>query len=99
MQPRVRHNFECCERPDDQGISISSAGAADGTRRQINMSFVLSEAATGTREVLHLFRDVTDRRRVERAAASEPGSGSHKHREAVNNVSVNGFRLPPLTTP
>ena len=42
--------------------------ATDGSHTHINMSILLLDQDSGGRRVLHLFRDVTDRRRVERAS-------------------------------
>ena len=71
---------------------------ADGSYRQINMSILLVRQEAGGRHVLHLFRDVTDRRRVEHASADHFSSISGRSKKPVNGLSANGYRLPPLTT-
>lgn len=71
---------------------------ADGSHRQINMSVVLIGQETGGRRVLHLFRDVTDRRRVEHASAGHLPSNVGRLKKTVADLSTNGYRLPPLTT-
>ena len=73
--------------------------ATDGTLRQFNMSILLvGEPGTkpNERRVLHLFREVTARRRVEQASAA--ASRSHPSGKANSSLTPPGYRLPPLTT-
>ncbi len=75
--------------------------AADGSHKQINMSILLilgPAAKANERRILHLFRDVTDRRNVEHAAAGNPVSHSGWSDKSVDDLSPGGYRLPPLTT-
>ena len=71
---------------------------ADGSYRQINMSILLVGQAAGGHRVLHLFRDVTDRRRVERASSDHLPAISAPSKKTVGGLPTNGYRLPPLTT-
>ncbi len=74
---------------------------ANGPSKRINMSILLvagPTAITGERRILHLFRDVTDRRKVEHAAAGNPVPHSQRSDKSVGDLSASGYRLPPLTT-
>ncbi|MDA1278848.1 MAG: PAS and helix-turn-helix domain-containing protein [Chloroflexi bacterium] len=70
----------------------------DGAPVLLNMSVLLLRSGPSPREVLHLFRDVTDRRSVERA--SSPGRSAVNGELAVTNgnSTVVQYKLPPLTT-
>jgi PAS domain S-box-containing protein len=75
--------------------------AADGSLKQINMSVLLivgPAVKANERRILHLFRDVTDRRKVEHAAAGNPVPHSQRSDKSVGDLSASGYRLPPLTT-
>ncbi|MBT4126825.1 MAG: PAS and helix-turn-helix domain-containing protein [Chloroflexi bacterium] len=69
---------------------------ASGDVKSINMSIVLPMQGSGSREILHLFRDVTDRRRVESASVGSSIPSIDKPQNATHTSS--GFRLPALTT-
>ena len=69
---------------------------ANGDVKNINMSIVLPMQGSGSREILHMFRDVTDRRRVESASVSLSNSSIDQPNNTTH--SPTGFRLPPLTT-
>ncbi|MBC8452924.1 MAG: PAS and helix-turn-helix domain-containing protein [Chloroflexi bacterium] len=73
---------------------------SDGELKSLNMSIVLPAQDSESREILHLFRDVTDRRRVESASAPQPVQdlGQSKKTATGSGLSPNGYRLPPLTT-
>ena len=49
---------------------------ADGKPVSINMSVMLPAQGSGSRDILHVFRDVTDRRRVENASNFDAGHDS-----------------------
>ncbi len=65
---------------------------SNGDIKTLNMSIVLRPANDGPREIIHLFRDVTDRRRVEQITAN-PADGT-----ATRSPHRSSYRLPPLTT-
>lgn len=69
---------------------------ASGDIKNINMSIVLPGQGSGSREILHMFRDVTDRRRVESASVSPSNPSIDNSKSSIH--SPTGFRLPPLTT-
>lgn len=69
---------------------------ANGDVKNINMSIVLPIQGSGSREILHMFRDVTDRRRVESASVSLSNSSIDQPNNTTHSPA--GFRLPPLTT-
>jgi DNA-binding NarL/FixJ family response regulator len=71
---------------------------ADGEIVQINMSVLLPAQGSGSREVLHLFRDVTDRRRVESASVHDSVHSAQRSKKSINGLPSVGYRLPPLTT-
>ncbi len=71
---------------------------SEGVVKNINMSIMLPTPGSGSREILHLFRDVTDRRRVERASASSDFHPTGNLPESGSGLAPAGYRLPPLTT-
>jgi len=71
----------------------------DGSVKNINMSIVLPSQGSGTREILHLFRDVTDRRKVESVSAGSPLQAvGQVNKSSTSRIAPAGYRLPPLTT-
>ncbi len=71
---------------------------SDGTNKSINMSIVLPAQGSGHREILHLFRDVTDRRRVESVSLSPTNQAQFQTKSAVNDFQLPSLRIPSLTT-
>lgn len=77
---------------------------ADGSVKTINMSVLLPAQGSGSRDIVHIFRDVTDRRRVEQASvrptrnASDGASSTASGTGDISGIQHNGYRLPPLTT-
>ncbi len=71
---------------------------SDGETVQINMSILLPAQGSGSRDVLHVFRDVTDRRRVESASVQDSVRLDQRSRKSTSGLSSSGYRLPPLTT-
>ena len=65
---------------------------SNGDIKTLNVSIVLRAANNGPREIIHLFRDVTDRRRVEQitGTATQSNKTASPHRSS--------YRLPSLTT-
>lgn len=56
---------------------------SEGEFRQINVSTILPSQVDESQDIFHVFRDVTDRRRVEIASTI---------------TDINGYRIPQLTT-
>ncbi len=77
---------------------------ADGSSKTINMSILLPAQGSESRDIVHLFRDVTDRRRVEHASAGTTNARSLDNSDTAQanggsgRIQRNGYRLPPLTT-
>lgn len=71
---------------------------ANGDSKTINMSIVLPVQGSGSREIIHFFRDVTDRRRVEHASAPETAPQQTSSKSGVATHAPSGFRFPALTT-
>ena len=76
---------------------------ADCKPVSINMSVMLPAQGSGSRDILHVFRDVTDRRRVENASNFDAGHDSTRttrtsQQKKMIGMSSTGYRLPPLTT-
>jgi PAS domain S-box-containing protein len=72
---------------------------SDDEAKSINMSIMLPAQGSGTREVLHMFRDVTDRRRVENASSGLNQNNVDRTSKSSSVLgSASGYRLPPLTT-
>jgi PAS domain S-box-containing protein len=71
---------------------------SDGESKSINMSIMLPSQGSGTREILHMFRDVTDRRRVESASVNTNATNLSRGEKSGSLLGSPGYRLPPLTT-
>jgi PAS domain S-box-containing protein len=71
---------------------------SSGEIKSLNMSILLPTQVSGSREILHVFRDVTDRRRVENASVDTVPTGVQRQKKPFNGISATGYRLPPLTT-
>jgi PAS domain S-box-containing protein len=71
---------------------------ANGETKSINMSIMLPSQGSGRREILHMFRDVTDRRRVESASANPNAANLNRSDKSGSLLGSSGYRLPPLTT-
>ena len=69
-----------------------------GESKNINMSIMLPSQGSGTREILHVFRDVTDRRRVENASAGPIDTNLSRTSKSNSMLGSTRYRLPPLTT-
>ena len=76
---------------------------SDGDQKSINMTVMLPTQDSSSRDILHVFRDVTDRRRVENASNFDVDQDSERTTRASRQkktigMSASGYRLPPLTT-
>ena len=76
---------------------------AGGDSKSINMTVMLPVQGSSSREILHVFRDVTDRRRVENASnididLDSTGTARNPQLKKTAGMSSSGYRLPPLTT-
>jgi PAS domain S-box-containing protein len=71
---------------------------SSGETKNINMSIMLPPQSSGTREILHTFRDVTDRRRVENASAGPNDTNLNRTSKSNSMLGSTRYRLPPLTT-
>lgn len=71
---------------------------SNGESVQLNMSILLPAQGSGSHGVLHVFRDVTDRRRVESASVQDSVRPALRSKNSTSGLSSNGYRLPPLTT-
>ena len=76
---------------------------ADGESVSVNMTVMLPGQGSGSRDILHVFRDVTDRRRVENASIFSTAQDSSRatrtpQQKKTIGMSSSGYRLPPLTT-
>jgi PAS domain S-box-containing protein len=73
---------------------------SSGELKSINMSIVLPTRDSDSREIIHLFRDVTARRRVERASAPNAGQETNQSKKTPpgSGLTPTGYKLPPLTT-
>ena len=72
----------------------------NGDIKTINMSIVLRPAGDGPREIIHLFRDVTDRRRVEQVTTGSASGGGTAtlSNKTTHSSHRSSYRLPSLTT-
>lgn len=72
--------------------------SVDGSNKLLNVSILLADQPAGDRQVVHLFRDVTDRRNVERAVVGNRAQDPLNPADTVEGLTPGGYRLPPLTT-
>ena len=88
---RTTRDFDLeCKTADDESVSV-------------NMTVMLPGQGSGSRDILHVFRDVTDRRRVENASNFDVDQDSSRttrtpQQKKAIGMSSSGYRLPPLTT-
>jgi DNA-binding NarL/FixJ family response regulator len=67
------------------------------------MTVILPVQSSGSRYILHVFRDVTDRRRIENASNFDIGQDSARTTRGSQSKKIIGmsapvYRLPPLAT-
>jgi PAS domain S-box-containing protein len=70
----------------------------NGDIKTINMSIVIPSANDGPREIIHVFRDVTDRRRIEQITGNPSAYTSMKSDTTAHSLGRSSYRLPHLTT-